>query len=500
MINQYFQNQSHLTLKSDLAGELPIYLYWPQDKSLLLYSNSITVLLDDDRVPKPLTVSDVGISFLLQSSVVPPPKTAYQDIYIVGIGDTAEVKTVNNKVEIDFKHKFPFMNANRLKDDELQPDEDLILNMLVESVIGRIDKTKPTFLFHSAGKDSNTIALALAEAGLQDKVTLITHKSKGAADESEISAKIAKQLGFKHRVLYEVDTLEAEHKEAINDYFINAPFPCTDNVTLAYPLYVTQVPELKGANIIFGDGNDSHMISPPTKREELILPYARWISKFSNIRKIVNSESKLNTLLKTPAEWFGMGGLSYKDSKNIFLDSSSVYGYWAAESRLRADWDDFDFKSDIYSTRSITEKMIRKLHNFVDVNHSQIILPFADAKVAEYFGKMPENYLFDRKLLKNKIVLRDMLKTRMSLDSDKLGKMEWSYDSSSIVQQNWDDILQELQNCKLWDKTGLSKVVNRLKASMEGNNRSAIASGRSGRLIYRVYLLSAWYNRNKYLK
>jgi asparagine synthase (glutamine-hydrolysing) len=497
MINQYLLKQSHFALKSDLAGELPLYLYWPQDKSMLLYSNSITVLLDDNRVPKPLIVSDEGISFLLQSSVVPPPKTAYRDIYIVGIGDTAEVKTVNNKIEIDFKHEFPFMNANRLSADKMLPDENLILKLLAEATISRIDESKPTFLFHSAGKDSNSIALALAEAGWQDKVTLITHKSKGVADESEISAKIAKQLGFRHQILYEVDQLKSNHKEAINDHFINAPFPCTDNVTLAYPLYVTQVPELKGANIIFGDGNDSHMISPPSKREKIFLPHASRISKLSSIRKIVNSESKLNTLLKTPAEWFGMGGLSFKDSKSLFLDSTSVYEYWAAESKLRSQWDDFDFKSDIYSTRSITEKMIRKLQNFVDVNHSQIILPFADTKVAEYFAKMPEIYLFDRKLLKNKIVLRDMLKNRMSLDSDKLGKMEWSYDSASIVLKNWDDVLQELQNCKLWDKTGLLKLVNRLKGSMESNNRNAISSGR---LIYRVYLISAWHNRNKYLK
>lgn len=95
---------------------------------------------------------------------------------------------------------------------------------------------------------------------------MITHKSKGQADESEISAKIAKQLGFKHQILHEVDQLQAEHKQAINDYFVNAPFPCTHNVILAYPLYAHQLPELKGANIIDGGGDDSHMMTPPTAR------------------------------------------------------------------------------------------------------------------------------------------------------------------------------------------------------------------------------------------
>ena len=75
-----------------------------------------------------------------------------------------------------------------------EPNENFILELLANATIERIDKNKPSFLFHSAGKDSNTIALSLAEAGWQNKVTLITHKSKGNADESEISSKIAKNL------------------------------------------------------------------------------------------------------------------------------------------------------------------------------------------------------------------------------------------------------------------------------------------------------------------
>ena len=496
MVNQYIVGQRKLLVHGDLAGESPFYIYWSKDKALLLYSTSIKCLLDDIRVPKPLKVSNEGLSFLLQSGVVPPPKTAYQDIYIVSLGDTAEIKTVENSIEVSFKHEFPFMNANRLSQEEMQPNEDLVLQILAEATISRIDQSKPSFLFHSAGKDSNSIALALAEAGWQDKVTLITHKSKGGLDESEISLKIAKQLGFNHQVLYEVDQLQNSHKQAIDDYFINAPFPCTDNVTLAYPLYIEQVPELKGSNLIFGDGNDSHMMSPPNKRQEMMLSHAEKLSKFRFARKLINSENRFNTLLRTPAEWFNMSGLSYKDSKKIFSESSSVYPYWRLESDMRKEWDVFDFKSDIYSARVISEKMIRKLRNFSDVTNSELILPFADHNVTDYFAKMPEAYLFDRKLLKNKLVLRDMLKNRMDLDSDAIGKMGWSYDSQGVVLQNWDDIIQEIQACTLWDPKEVLKFCDRLKVTMQSKHKYA---NLSGRLIYRIYLLSGWANRSKYL-
>ena len=496
MINQYFIGQPKNIIKCDLAGELPVYLYWSKKNSILLYSDSIKKLLDDKRVPKPLKIENEGISFLLQSGVVPPPKTAYQDIYIISIGDIAKCETINNSIEVSFEHNFPFINSNRFSKEDMQPDEDLILQMLAEATISRIDQSKPSFLFHSAGKDSNSIALALAEAGWQDKVTLITHKSEGALDESEISTKIAKNLGFKHKVLYEVNQLKDNHKQVINDYFVEAPFPCIDNVTLAYPLYTEQIPKLKGSNIIDGGGNDSYMMIPLSSKELKVTPLSKYSSKPSFIRAIIKSENLFHPLLKTPAECYGMSGLSLRDANKIFSSNKSVYDYWLSESVLRQDWNDIDFKTDILTTIIASEVHIRKARNFTDSINSNLILPFSNQKIAEYFSKMPEYYLFNDKLSKNKLVLRDMLKKRINLDSDKIGKMGWSYNSGDMILQNWDDIIQEIHFCRLWDEHEILKLISRLKSTMQSLHKYADLSGR---LIYRIYLLSAWVNRSKYL-
>ncbi len=86
-------------------------------------------------------------------------------------------------IEIAFSNEFPFLNKNRDK-----VDENYILELLAEATISKLDETKPSYLFHSAGKDSNSIAIA--EAGYQDKITCISHQSKGEKDESEISRQI----------------------------------------------------------------------------------------------------------------------------------------------------------------------------------------------------------------------------------------------------------------------------------------------------------------------
>jgi asparagine synthase (glutamine-hydrolysing) len=235
------------------------------------------------------------------------------------------------------------------------------------------------------------------------------------------------------------------------------------------------------------------MMTPPSQRDFKTIPFSKFTSKFSFARGMVNSESLLNPLLRTPAEWCGMSGLSFKDTQAIFPNAISVYEHWKNESNIRNDWDLFDFKTNILTTVVVPELHIRKFRLFADSIDANAVLPFANQKVAQYFAKMSEKHLIDRKTLKNKLILREMLKNKIGLDSDKLGKMGFSYDSRSIVLQNLQMITDEIYSCKLWDKEGMQKVVSRLKETMQSTNKYAELSGR---LIYRIYLLSGWHNKN----
>jgi len=269
-----------------------------------------------------------------------------------------------------------------------------------------------------------------------------------------------------------------------------------DNVSALYPLYLEQLPELKQSNIIDGGGNDSYMITPPTKRELRTISLSRLISQLSFMRKFINSESIFNPLLRTPSEWYAMAGLSLKDANKIFPNNQSVYPHWSRESNLRNKLDIFYSKTDIYSSITIAEVHIRKARNFADSIGSNLILPFANQKLAEYFNKLSETYLFNRKQLKNKIILREILKNRIGLDSDKLGKMGWVYSRRSVILQNWNEIMIETQACKLWHQVDLLKILNRMQNRINGKDWGAIASCQ---YISRIYLISCWYNHNKYL-
>lgn len=481
-------------LQCDVAGAHPWYVYASPDRKKVLYSKSIVGLLSDERVGKPLEVSEEGVSFLLQSGVVPPPRTIYRNIFVVGIGVSVVVRPVADRFELEFSYVFPFNNASRKSPDAEAPDEALILELLAKAVVDQVDSSRPSFLFHSAGKDSNMIALALAEAGWQSRVTLITQKSLGPADESLISRDIAARLGFRHFIMEPSSSIESWPNDEISNYFSLAPFPCTDDVSMAYPLYAVQIPELKGANIIDGMGNDVYIGHVPTAAEFNKQKYSKYLAALNLVSRKMRSEGILYRVSKYRAEHVGIGGLSDKDASEIYPGFTAVRGYWHSIDDGR---DYLDLRSMVRGGIIDQEIFIRKVRNFCDAYGSRLVLPWASQSVAEYFARLPEEWVFDRRRLKNKIVLREILKNRISLDSDKVGKRGFSFDKDDVIDRRWPWVYQQIAACELWNGRGVINLSRRLKRVADINGRPSLVA-RS--LLNRLLLISLWHTNSRYVR
>jgi len=493
MIKKYKLNDEAISLESDLAGEYPLYIYLSPNKDYLLYSKSIKVLLESQKVIKPLAVSKKGISFLLQSAVVPPPQTVYENIFIVGIGQKAMVRTINGKIDMTFSEMHPFLNANREEDSEV--DEEYILEILADATVSRMEKGRENYLFHSAGKDSNSIALALSVAGYQNEITSVSYKGEGEKDESEIAKKIAKEFGFKHKIVYEPKILAKKDINNINSFFENSSFPCMDNATLAYPLYMNQL-DFTNSNIIDGMGNDVYMGHIPDARE---FSKQKNFSRFHHLRPFsrkFSSASRIGIATTTRTEWVGLSGLSYGDVNKILKDSFDVYAYWKEVDKEHKDMDYLDLRSYIRGRVLDQEVFIRKVRNFADVTNSNLILPWTNQKVASYFSKLPEKSLFDRKPLKNKLLLRSILKDRIGLDSDKLGKKAYGFNAYGILMMMKNEVNQEILSCELWNEKELENLLSTLYKKIDAKHKSI---SRLKSIVQRLYLISIWYNKSKYV-
>ncbi|CAA6817474.1 MAG: Unknown protein [uncultured Sulfurovum sp.] len=490
MIHSYHINNAEINIQSDLAAQFPIYIYLSTTKDYLLYTNKIEEIFQHPQVSIPLELREESLSFLLQSGIIPLPNTIYKNIFIVGIGDIATVKTIANKIKLSFSHDFPFKHQKR--NIQANIDQKEVLNLLAKATESKLNKANPSYLFQSAGKDSNMIALSLAQAGEQNKITCLTYKGKNQNDESNISKEIAKKLGFKHQILYQPKHLERKHIQSINDYFENIPFPCVDNATLAYPLYNTQV-EFQESNIIDGSGNDVYIGHIPNKDEYYKQKLLSNFHMFRTITDKLSSTNRLRNITHTKSEWAGLSGLSFSDTKKIFNSTQNVYHYWKKMDEQRKEWDYLDLRADIWGSFVESDRVIRKARNLAFINNAKLILPWCDTHVTHYFSTLPEHYLIDRKIFKNKLFLRKILKEKISLDSDKLGKKAFSFDFFSILMEMREEILNEIIYCKLWNQKEIKTFTTKLLQKSKNNQKSKI-------FLQRLYLISSWYNKNKYIK
>lgn len=476
-----------ITLESDIAGQAPIYILYNDLE--LFYSKNIVELLGKNK----LSVSSKGISFLLKNGVVPSPYTIYENLYILSIGDKVKITKKNEKLKLDFSKEFNFSHKNKKFCNEFNINE--AFNLIANATISKINNQKNSFLFHSAGKDSNTILLSLNEVNYRD-ITLVTHQSNGKGDESKISRKIANKLGYKHKELFEPENLTNEHLESINSYFKNIPLPVMDVVSLAYPIYNTQI-DFNNSNIIDGMGNDVFIGHIPSKNEYM---FANYLSKMSFLKPItnkINSENYLHILGLSKVEWTGLVGFMSDDANYIYDSFISPDQYWKNIEKNSSNLNYIDLRAKVRGGIIDQEIFMRKARNFADINNSNIVFPWADREVAEYFYNLDNKYLFDQKLLKNKLILRQVLKERLDLDSDKLGKLGYSFDYWKVLQMMIKEVENNILECKLWNKKEIEKLFNRLYAKAKRNDRFA---NRAKSLIQRLYLISAWYNNNKYIE
>ena len=477
-------------------GSSPVYLFIDPQKQYLLHSENVQELLRSPLVGPKHSISHLGLSFALQSGVVPPPYTIYENIFILGIGDSVSIKSNGNELVLVFQHANQF-DARRLEAvNNEKASIDSLLSDLYTETVNSLVSDRNNFLFHTAGKDSNLIALALADAGVQKDFTLVSHRSAGDSDESKISEKISKRLGFKHRIIQAEEQYDKIQLEIIEGYFESAVFPLLDNVTLAFPSYCKNYGWLNNSNIVIGDGNDTYMMCPPDTIDYWGILLNKYLP-LNFLRNFNKSESAISQIARSPMEWARMSGFNNWDYKMLTGLNGEAFDYWKKESAKRHSLTPIEIKSESYSCYIIYEVFIRKFRHLCDFNNSNLIMPFFSERVAENILSFNSSEIVDAKNSRNKPLFRKVLLERLDLDSDGLGKKGYSFDSSNIIDNNWLWVETTIKNCPLWRSEGIGTLMQRLTSNF-GSGRWK--SGSSYRLVYRLLLISLWFSHSRYLQ
>ena len=495
MICEHDLKKSPFHLQCIGAGHERYYYYINDHSQTLVYSSEITELIECFQRSKSLEISEKSLAFLLQSGVIPTPNTIFRDIFVLGIGDSISAEYFDQVVHVKHNHDFPYAKSKRGKVTPTKQVMEDLCKEIASFTRNKINKEKPTFLFHSAGKDSNSIAYSLFHYAPEIQPTLITLRSDLVKDESDISRMIANDLNYKHIVVDEnVKTIDSYRSGQLQNFFRDMVFPNCDPVLLSYVDILENVPEIRGANVIDGMGNDIY-IGHVSNFKEL---FGQAISLLIQpaipiLRKLVLSESPLRVFTRTRAEWVGMYGFSANDTQALLGGGADVFHDWKKQSNWNANY--VDFRANIRGCQLDQDVFVGKVRAFSQVSNSKTVFPWMSETVAAHIMRIKSTYLFDRLKRKNKLILRSFLRQHLNLDSEAVGKVPFSFNTPKFVENNLSRIKHEIELCPLWKQPNTKNVLDRLVYSFPKKNRR---SRRAKQLIFRLYLLTLWINHSNF--
>lgn len=488
------------SLSCDLAAERPIYLFVSRDQSIALWGQDVELVLLAARDYQSISVDEQAVSFLLQDGVVPPPLSAYEDLYIVSIGISVELSCVHDRIAVRIEERFPFARALEASNSSgatsstpkgFEPDR--FLDLLASAVSHRMPSDSEMTLFHSAGKDSNTIALALAKAGLARNVRSVTYRAPGRNDESAIVSEVCHKLGFQHEILDIAELNRAGEVTELHDFYKHSALPCMDNASLLYPMVGRSI----GLDqfVIDGMGSDAFIGHIPPASEQRKAYLAKSLRAFSRVAAPFMGTLKAQSVSKTRAHYCGLSGFSGNELSSFYpfvTDTGfDTDAHWSAFSQQHSGEGYVNFRARMRGGIIDTEKFTRKIRCAAQVYRWDLCLPWANEHVAQYVFGLPNRVLFDRSKHKNKLFIRALLKDELSLDSDKLGKLGFAFDYYDVLKRNRDFVDAQIEDCALWDD---AQVRNELDSLWFASEQNGSLNAHSRLRLHRLFLVSVWAN------
>lgn len=488
MVKEWNIEDIHLNLESDLDDESKIYIYFKSDRSGILYGKDLKELIQHHQVRKPLAVRRSAVSQMLRFGTVVPPETIYSHIAVLSSGARAIFRTCSNSIVWEILP--PLNNTSAYANNgSKDPDFEIIYKMISKSISNKTAKSRPNFLFHSAGKDSNVIALALSSSGLIPSTGFVCFRSEGDADETDISKSIARRLGANHTIISLPKSFGPEQIRHIQHHYCNSPLPCLDNSSLAYPLGASVFSELCGANIIDGLGNDSYFGHVLSLRQEVGITYSR-MSPASRTRlgRRCFDRGAAMVLSRQATDWIGLSGLSERMIRKLLPGIEETYSE-AIESFEKLD--SWEMTSRIKSKVLSPHVYTLKLQNFTAAHSGNAIFPWKDPALANYCRDIKLEARVDISGRRSKVCIRRHLKDVLELDSDLLGKKGFAVDARTVLEPNVIFVRREILSSTLWKSQDAAYVFDELYAL-------STTRGWAGRIawrwIMRLFLTSLWWN------
>jgi len=210
------------------------------------------------------TLDPVSIADLLRNAFVYPPHSIYREAKLAGVsfdmpGDGAE--------EPRLRCDFPSMWAPSPRAGGTVDEAQLVRTyheLLCQSVTRSTDGMRAPWLLQSGGKDSTSLAIALAEA--RADTTCLTYLGGPEENELDSARAVARKLGLRH------ESLVCDPARAYDRYLQmvpRMPLLTADFAALSYADLAWEVRAQGGDGMLDGLGSDPYFGMPTHGRKRL---------------------------------------------------------------------------------------------------------------------------------------------------------------------------------------------------------------------------------------
>jgi hypothetical protein len=274
-------------------------------------------------------VDRVSVADILRNAFVYPPHTVYSDVKIAATGfDPSQDMYARPR----FHFAYHTARAGARPRSEDVEDEVLVETyhqLLCRAIERATHGMRAPWLLQSGGKDSTSMAIALAQA--RPDTTCLTYLGGKEEDEVESASFVAQHLGLRHEVLV------CDPGRAYDRYLAmlpRLPLLCADFAALSYADLATEIARCQGDGIIDAQCADQYFGVPLRRQDHIMAMLARGMRVPPSLFKLAGNNFQLcvalGTLQMNQFERY-FPGSRFSDAEVDALFGESI----AAQSRRR---------------------------------------------------------------------------------------------------------------------------------------------------------------------
>lgn len=419
----------------------------------------------------------VSFADILRNAFVCPPYSIYSDLRLQTLGLSSQTLHSEPHFEFPFREHPPLPSIEL---GQITPESDLAdlyHTHLCQAASRTTLGMKAPWMFQSGGKDSTSLAIALAEA--RPNTVCLTYLGGREEDEVSSAESVAQHLGLKHEVLV------CDPGRAYDNYLDlipRMPLLTADFATLSYADMVTFVSRAGGDGIIDGLGSDVYLGTPISRALRAILYLARGISLppkiFSSplLSRSFRLSYALSTLQMSSFERF-FPGTRFSDSEVDAMFEASISNH--SRQRLTPFLRDASRSPTVEERRAISVALAESAGAFAKglyTSHAMgmpTAYPFCDSELVRWVREqVPLAYRMDQDTATSKIIVRQHIAKHFNRLNYVDNKGSFRFDLVGLAAVRFDQVLQFAEQSRAFFPGGAKW----LKSNQKHMSNKAFAS------------------------